>query len=135
MLTQALLKAPDGKTVSLRSILDTSRDEKVFIQFREPGLEVTYGGWMPGEPATTEKPTVIILDLNGSFQHWQKYCKEKDIRRDEYYLGGGLKNPLTAYLLIDHLPTWIALNRSGRIENIDLTLQDIFHYNLTSLNK
>ena len=54
---------------------------------------------------------------------------------NEYYLDGGLKNPLAAYLLISHLPTWVALNKSGKIENTDLTLPDMFRYNLTSFTK
>lgn len=135
LLTQALLKTSDGKAVSLQSILDTSREEKIFIQFREYGIDVKYSGSIPGEPITTEKPRVINVYLNGSVQNWQKYCKKQGIRTDEYYLSGGLKNPLAAYLLISRLPAWVALNRSGKIENIDLTLPDMFRYNLTSFNK
>ncbi len=134
LLTQRLLKTPGGKALSLKSILDTSSHEKVFLVFRD-GMEVQFSGWIEGETITTEQPKVIALYLASSFHSWQRYCEKKGIGADAYYLDDGLNNPLAAYLLIGNLPTWVALNRSGKIENIDLSLPDMVRNNLTNINK
>jgi len=133
LLTQPLLRTADGKTVSLRSILDASRNSRVFFLFREDEFDVLVSGNTTVQPME-EKPKVISVYLNDSYQTWQKLRKRHEISADAYYIDGGLKNPLVAYLQISRLPTYVALNASGKIENIDVSLSDQFRYNLTSVS-
>jgi hypothetical protein len=74
----------------------------------------------------------------GIEEQYQKVMREQQLLgttkdrlpTNEFFLADGLKNPLAASLFITHLPTWIALNRSERIDDIDISFEDRFRYNL-----
>jgi len=128
LLNQPLLRTPAGRSISLRSILDTCKNEDIFIKFVEFGMDIVDGGDIGIMPVVAN-PRIITIDLYTSFQDWQRHTKGR-LLTNEFFLADGLKNPLAASLFITHLPTWIALNRSGRIDDIDISFEDRFRYNL-----
>lgn len=128
LLNQPLLRTPTGEPVSLRSILDTLKDQDVFIKFTEFGSDVMVGGSSNIIPVVAD-PRIITIDLYSSLRDWRQATKDR-LLTNEYYLPNGLKNPLATALLISTYPTWVALSRDGKIDDIDISLDDIFRYNL-----
>jgi len=136
LLTQHSLRQPDGRALCLQDILDSYKGQRLAIRFRDNGAEMNVAGSMPAQAETTVPPCKLItVDLNTTFHRWAKDCRKKGIVTDEYYLHGGLKNPLASFLLIHQLPTYVLFNENRTIENPDLPLPDIIRNRLVAVNQ
>lgn len=133
VLAGVKLRQPDGRTVLFRSILDSQKGQKLAICFRGSGLEIRFGGHLSGDTVTTTT-RLITVDLNGTCNDWVRYCRKKDIKADEYYLDGGMKNALLQYLLIDRLPTFVLFDEAGKVADTDMQPEDILRNHIAFVN-